>query len=293
MKDKIGCFITNNRIISDNDIEEVLKLLSVKEGQVFVQRMGINGVRLELDFFPRINPVKTSNELGFDINIFQKKIGVKKLLIADMDSTIINVECIDELADFTGVKKQVQAITNQSMQGKINFSDSLIKRVKLLKGLSFENLNECFETKVSINPGAETLVKTMNACGTATVLVSGGFTFFAEKIERMVGFERSYANDFIYEQDILTGELQKPILCGKRKLSIMKELAEKLNIDLEDVIAVGDGANDIDIIRNAGLGVSFFGKPKLLVHADMHLAYSDLTALLYFQGIKQESFVYS
>jgi phosphoserine phosphatase len=213
---------------------------------------------------------------------------LKKLLISDMDSTIIQQECIDEIADMIGVKAQVSEITERSMRGELDFSASLIKRVGLLKGLPVKALEEVWLERITIQKGAAELIDTMNKAGAFTMLVSGGFTFYTQKIAAKLGFQSHHANELIIENGLLTGEVAQPILHKAAKRDLLLQECEQRQIKLSETIAVGDGANDADMIMAAGLGVAYYAKPKLIELADSSINYTDLTSLLYFQGLAEQ-----
>ncbi|KSB88381.1 phosphoserine phosphatase [Caulobacter vibrioides] len=214
----------------------------------------------------------------------------KRLLIADMDSTIINVECLDELADFAGVKAQVSEITERAMRGELAFEGALRERVGMLKGLSTSALQTCFDERVRLNPGAETLVRTMAAHGARCALVSGGFTFFTSRVADAAGFHLNRANTLIELDAALTGEVGDPILGKEAKLAALEEETAALGLTPADALAVGDGANDLAMIEAAGLGVAYRAKPIVAAQADAKVDHADLTALLYFQGYRFEEF---
>jgi phosphoserine phosphatase len=214
----------------------------------------------------------------------------KRLLIADMDSTIINVECLDELADFAGVKAQVSEITERAMRGELAFEGALRERVGMLKGLSTSALQTCFDERVRLNPGAETLVRTMAAHGARCALVSGGFTFFTSRVADAAGFHLNRANTLIELDAALTGEVGDPILGKEAKLAALNEETAALGLTPADALAVGDGANDLAMIEAAGLGVAYRAKPIVAAQADAKVDHADLTALLYFQGYRFEEF---
>ncbi len=211
----------------------------------------------------------------------------KRLLIADMDSTIIGVECIDELADFAGLKAEVAAITEAAMKGELDFEAALVARVGLLRGLPASVLEECYDERVRLNPGARTLVATMAGLGAETALVSGGFTFFSERVAQAAGFARHQANTLLVADGHLTGEVAHPILGRRAKLAALHALAAELGVRAEAALAVGDGANDADMVRAAGLGVAYHAKPALAAVAGARIEHSDLTALLALQGIPE------
>lgn len=215
----------------------------------------------------------------------------KRLLIADMDSTIINVECIDELADFAGVKDKVSEITERAMRGEFDFEAALRERVAMLKGLPVVDLQRAYDERVRLNPGARTLVRTMTANGAKAFLVSGGFTFFTSRVAQAAGFDANRANTLIEAGDVLAGTVGMPILGREAKLAALKEEAANLGVPLSATLAVGDGANDLAMIGAAGLGVAYRAKPIVAAQADAKVDHADLTALLYFQGYAQAEFV--
>ncbi|MEZ5923957.1 MAG: phosphoserine phosphatase SerB [Hyphomicrobiaceae bacterium] len=210
----------------------------------------------------------------------------KKLLIADMDSTLIGQECIDELAEIAGRRAEVAAITERSMRGEIDFKSSLTERVGLLRGLPEKVLGRVAESRITLNPGAMALSSTMRRHGATTVIVSGGFTVFTAHVRARAGFDRDQANRLEVIDGQLTGRLIPPILDRDAKAQTLTEIASELGIEPADVIAVGDGANDIGMIRAAGLGVAYRGKPILRAAADVEIDHATLTALLYLQGYR-------
>ncbi len=215
----------------------------------------------------------------------------KRLLIADMDSTIINVECLDELADFAGVKDEVSEITERAMRGELAFEGALRERVGMLAGLSVDALQTCYDERVRLNPGARTLVATMTAHGARCALVSGGFTFFTSRVAAAAGFHLSRANTLIEADGKLTGKVGEPILGKEAKLAALREETASLGLTPADALAVGDGANDLAMIEVAGLGVAYRAKPIVAAQAHAKVDHADLTALLYFQGYKASEFV--
>ena len=214
----------------------------------------------------------------------------KRLLVADMDSTIIGCECLDELADFAGVKAAVSEITERAMRGEIGFEGALRERVAMLKGLPLIALQQCYDQRVRLNPGAETLVKTMAAHGARCVLVSGGFEFFTRRVAAAAGFHADRANRLIEAGEALTGEVGEPILGREAKLAALLEEAAALGIDPAEALAIGDGANDLAMLGAAGLGVAYRAKPLVAAEADARVEHTDLTTLLYFQGYRAEQF---
>lgn len=225
-----------------------------------------------------------------DINLVDAEHRRKRLLIADMDSTIIQQECIDELAEFAGKRAEISAITERAMRGELDFEAALTERVAMLKGLPVSVLQAAFDERIALTPGAKTLVKTMNAAGAVTALVSGGFTFFTERVGAACGFKTTQANELLAEDGALTGAVAKPILGRAAKQNALLRLAGEHKIDLADTLAVGDGANDLSMLERAGLGVAFHAKPAVADAAHARINHGDLTALLYLQGIPQADF---
>ena len=215
----------------------------------------------------------------------------KSLLLADMDSTIINVECLDELADFAGVKAEVAEITERAMRGELEFEGALRERVGMLKHLALSALQQAYDERVRLNSGARTLVRTMAANGARCVLVSGGFTFFTQRVAEAAGFHANRANTLIEADGALTGQVGEPILGREAKLAALMEEAKALGVDLSETLAIGDGANDLAMIEAAGLGVAYRAKPIVAAQADAKVDHADLTALLHFQGYRADQFV--
>jgi phosphoserine phosphatase len=213
----------------------------------------------------------------------------KRMLVADMDSTIIRQECLDEVARAAGVGPKVAAITERAMYGELQFEDALRQRIALLSGFPEAKLRDVLE-RIELMPGAKELTGTMRAYGARVVLVSGGFTFFTSAIAKRAGFDIDYGNRFIFEKGALTG-VAEPILGQNAKLEAMENEALQAGIGLGEIIAVGDGANDLAMIKAAGLGVAFRAKPIVSAEARARINHGDLTALLYLQGYREEDFV--
>jgi len=211
----------------------------------------------------------------------------KRLFVADMDSTIIGQECIDELADYAGLKDKVARITERAMQGELDFPGALRERVRLLAGLDEAALRSCLNERVHFTGGAETLVQTMRAGGASCMLVSGGFLSFAEPIARAAGFDRVRANRLVFAGGKLSGEVGDPIVDALAKRDALVEAREQLGLKAEDVLAIGDGANDKMMVEEAGLGVAFRAKPALVEVADAELRHHGLDALLWVQGVRR------
>ncbi len=208
-----------------------------------------------------------------------------------MDSTIIEQECIDEIADFAGRRAEISAITERAMLGELSFEAALTERVAMLKGLDVSVLEETYAKHISLTPGARTLVQTMNKFGAFTALVSGGFTFFTERIAEAAGFKSAQANELLVEGGVLTGKVRQPILGRAAKQNALLRLAGQDHLRMEETLAVGDGANDLSMLERAGLGVAFRAKPAVAEAAAARIQHGDLTALLYLQGIPQSEFI--
>jgi phosphoserine phosphatase len=225
--------------------------------------------------------------------VVQRAIGRrKKLLLADMDSTMIGQECIDELAEHVGMKRQVAAVTEQAMSGEIEFESALRERVALLKGLPAASIDAVIDNRIRLTPGARALVATMRRDGGYTCLVSGGFTLFTNRIAGMIGFDEHRANRLLVDADgRLTGEVAEPILGRAGKLATLIELTQQRNLTRDETLVAGDGANDIPMIEAAGLGVAYHAKPKVAASAAARIDHGDLSGLLYAQGYRHDEFV--
>ncbi|HEY5347181.1 MAG TPA: phosphoserine phosphatase SerB [Rhizomicrobium sp.] len=219
-----------------------------------------------------------------DVNVVPAANRRKKLLIADMDSTIINVECLDELADMAGLKPQIAAITERAMRGELEFESALRERVGMLKGLPLTALEKTYAERVRLNPGAKSLLATMRANGAHTLLVSGGFGYFTSRVAEAAGFHSHQGNTLLDDGIALTGEVAMPILGREAKLAALEEAVKKLNLGFDETLAVGDGANDLAMIQRSGLGVAYHAKPVVAAAASAAIDHGDLTALLYLQG---------
>jgi phosphoserine phosphatase len=216
----------------------------------------------------------------------------KRLFLADMDSTMIGQECVDELADHVGVKAYVASITERAMRGEIEFAPALRERVALLAGLPTSVVDEVISDRIRLTPGARTLVATMRQHGAYTCLVTGGFTLFAQRIAAMIGFDESRANTLeVGADDRLTGKVTEPIFGRDAKLATLIELRRRLGLAPNETLVTGDGANDLAMIEAAGLGVAYHAKPKVAQAAAARIEHGDLTALLYAQGYRREEFV--
>jgi len=234
---------------------------------------------------------KHCSNVGVDY-VLQPRAGREKLLlISDMDSTMIAQECIDEMADQLGLRGHISSITERAMRGELDFKTALRERVALLKGLSEAALQEVYSTRITLMPGARTLVQTMRARGAQCVLVSGGFTFFTTRVAHALGFHAQEANQLIVRDGLLTGEVAEPILDKDSKLASLLHHVQAHRVPLARSLAVGDGANDIPMLQAAGLGVAFHAKPVVAEAAHASIRFNDLTALLFAQGIGPKDWV--
>ena len=215
----------------------------------------------------------------------------KKMLLADMDSTMIQQECIDELAEVAGVGAMVKDITARAMNGELDFEGALIERVGLLKDLPASVIEEVLASRITLMPGGPVLLATMKAQGAYAALVSGGFTAFTSRVASTLGFDENRANTLIEANGKLTGDVGRPILGREAKVQALEEITTKLGIQEDDVLAVGDGANDLGMLQRAGSGVALHAKPNVQAQAKLRINHGDLTALLYLQGYGKEDFV--
>lgn len=243
----------------------------------FISALPPRGIQSELQAHFKAEGIKA------DICVQPAQGRRKMLLICDMDSTLIAQECIDELADFAGVKDRVSAITERAMRGEIGFDGALKERVSLLKGLDISVLERCFQERIEINAGARELCQTMMANGAATVIVSGGFTFFTQKVAQACGFQANQANILLDDGKTLTGDVAMPILGREAKLDALNARSENLG-GAKNALAIGDGANDLAMITAAGLGIAYYAKPAVAAAAHCAINYTDLRSALYFQG---------
>lgn len=230
---------------------------------------------------------------GIDVIVQLAATREKKLLVADMDSTMITIECIDELADYAGIKAQIAEVTERAMRGELDFAEALRGRVALLKGLDEAMIDRCRTERVKIMPGAKVLVRTMAARGARTILVSGGFTRFADPVGAEIGFQRVVANVLDIAEGRLAGTVANPIVDSARKQAELEQALGELTMPAALSMAVGDGANDIPMIEVAGLGVAYYAKEKTRTAANAEIRYGDLSALLYAQGIARAEWVES
>jgi len=238
----------------------------------------------------QIHDVRTiCNRAGVDIFLTHENNRRKKMILADMDSTMVGEETLDELAGYAGIKDKIAAITARAMNGELNFHDALRERVGLLKGLSAEKLEETL-AHTTINKGAKTLISTMKAHGAKAVLVSGGFTFFTGRIGEMLGFDHNHGNTLIIEDGVLTGGVGEPIQDKTSKLNFLNSYCEEFGLGANDVMSIGDGANDLPMLNAAGLGIGYYAKPSVEAELTNFIRFNDLTAALYAQGYKESEF---
>ena len=234
---------------------------------------------------------KSCQALEVDLILQRGERQRKKLLLADMDSTMIAQECIDELADVAGVGNAVKAITRRAMNGEFNFSEALLERVALLAGQPEAIIDEVISERITFVAGGNVLLATMKAHGAYAALVSGGFTVFSKKVAAHFGFDEQRANQLLIENGVLTGGVADPILGKEAKVLALEELITKLSITEAEVIAVGDGANDLGMLRRAGTGVALYAKPAVAAQCDIQINFGDLSALLYLQGYSKNTFI--
>jgi phosphoserine phosphatase len=274
--------------LADGEIARAAGLLG--EGADAPRRLSGAAAEILVGTAPPLGPLAAALP-GVDVNAVPREGRRKRLLIADMDSTIIPVECIDELADMAGVGPQVARVTERAMAGELDFEGALAARVALLEGTPVDTLERVFVERIRLNPGARALVATMAAHGAHTMLVSGGFTFFSEKVAALAGFAEHRANVLVSEGGRLTGRVAEPILGREAKRAALEEALAARGLDLRDALAVGDGANDLAMVRAAGLGVAYRAKPVLEEAATASVRHAGLEALLALQGYAEEEFV--
>ncbi|PPB79635.1 phosphoserine phosphatase [Albidovulum inexpectatum] len=222
--------------------------------------------------------------IGIDLVVQPAEGRRKRMLLADMDSTMIGQECIDELADMAGVGPRVAQITARAMNGELNFEEALLERVGLLRGLPESVISDVLRERITLTPGGRELIATMKANGGYAALVSGGFTAFTEAVARALGFDEHRANVLLAREGRLTGDVARPILGREAKVQALHDITARLGLTPDDVIAVGDGANDLGMLGLAGTGVALHAKPSVAAQCDVRINHGDLTALLYLQG---------
>jgi phosphoserine phosphatase len=252
------------------------------------------GVALDLPFDSGLGPDRVAGQLRaavdgepIDVVVQPAADRRKRLFLADMDSTMIQQECIDELADYVGLRAEVSEITERAMRGEIAFEPALRERVALLKNLPVGVVDEIIESRITLTPGGRVLVRTMRANGAYTCLVSGGFTLFTGPVAARIGFDEHRSNHLIVENEALAGTVEEPILGREAKLATLVELRLRFGLAPHETMAVGDGANDLAMLGEAGLGVAFRAKPAVAAAAHARIDHADLSALLYMQGFEQ------
>ena len=243
------------------------------------------------DFAGRADFLREIAALPLDANVVPLASRRKRLLIADMDSTMIQQECIDELGAKAGIGEHIKQITARAMRGELDFEGALRERVSLLKGLPVGIIGTILRERISFMPGGRTLIATMKAHGAHTALVSGGFTPFTARVAEALGFDENQANELIVTDGVLTGEVAHPILGQQAKLDALRRISARLGISTADALAVGDGANDLAMLGEAGMGVALHAKPQVQAEARYRVNHGDLTALLYLQGYGTREFV--
>lgn len=282
-------------IFGDDTVKQARAVLPGAAAELWLD----HGIAADIPFTPEAGAdqralaeqVRNSvNGLALDVVVQPAAHRRKKLFVADMDSTMIGQECIDELADLVGLKAHVSAITERAMRGEIAFEPALRERVALLKGLPETVVDDVIADRITLTPGAQILVETMKRHGAHTCLVSGGFSLFTQRIAEMIGFDENHANTLLIKDGKMTGEVEEPILGREAKLDTLLELARYLQVPLADTLAVGDGANDLAMIERAGLGVAYHAKPAVAAAAHARIDHGDLTALLYVQGYRRDEF---
>jgi phosphoserine phosphatase len=250
------------------------------------------GDALEVEAFPRVPELLVElKRLPIDaatVSIHNRR---KRLLVADMDSTMIHQECIDELGAVAGVGERIATITAKAMRGELNFEGALKERVALLRGLDAGIIQKVISERITLMPGGKTLIATMKAHGAYAALVSGGFTAFTSHIARELGFDEHRANTLLIENNTLTGRVAEPILGQQAKVDGLREIAKARGLEAADAVAVGDGANDLAMLAEAGLGVALHAKPHVQESSLIRINHGDLTALLYLQGYRKAQFV--
>src|SRR6478735_4517253 len=275
--------------LNDRMVDRALGLLRELDPKAAFHQWIDEGEAADLSFSGDVKAARWALDQidGLDVVVQGAELRWRRLLVADMDSTIIGQECIDELADYAGLKDKVARITERAMQGELDFSGALRERVRLLAGLDQGALSRCLNERVHVTAGAETLVQTMRAGGASCLLVSGGFLSFAEPVAKVGGFDRVRANRLVFAGGKLSGEVGDPIVDAMAKRDALIEAREQLGLEQHDVLCVGDGANDALMIAEAGLGVAFRAKPALIEVADAELRHHGLDALLWVQGVRR------
>jgi phosphoserine phosphatase len=282
----------SKRSLSESTLDEAARALQGVERRRWLDE----GVAADLFFTGDLTAKRAALEefrSGERIDVIVQPLAhrVKHLLVADMDSTLIGQECVDELADVAGVGDRVAPITERAMRGELAFAPALRERVALLQGMSETVIGDVLKKRVTLTPGARTLVQTMRANGAYVAIVSGGFRQFTRAIRDRLGADEDHANTLIIEGGVLTGCVSEPILGQDAKLDALEAITAARGLTPEDTLAVGDGANDLPMLQAAGLGVAYRAKPKVAAGAHARVEHADLTALLYAQGFARKDFV--
>jgi len=285
-KDKPGIVAGVSKALFDLNIN-IERIKMIARGDLLSMEMLVDSKGSSLDKLRRATE-KTGDEIGVDIIVQPEDISRfrKRLVVFDMDGTIVDSEIIDELAKAAGVGKRVSELTAQGMRGEIDFKESLKKRVAMLRGLS-ENTLQRIRDEMRLTHGSEELINALKSMGYKIALISGGFTYFTDALKERLGFDYAYANDLVIKNGKVTGEIKGRVIDSKRKAEIMNELAKRENISREDIIAIGDGANDQIMLKNAGLGIAFNAKEVLKKVADGSITKNNLKGLMYCLGISE------
>lgn len=270
---------------------EHVRWLSKTEGQLAIEAIITEAEQGDPRLQDLIISCKDTAASGIDWALTPLANRKKRLLICDMDSTIIAEECLDELADFAGLKAEISTITERAMAGELNFEEALTTRVGMLEGLPLNAIAQCYKDRIHLNPGAKTLVATMKANGAHCLLVSGGFTDFTARVAQAAGFDGHHANTLLNDGKALTGKVALPILGREAKLDRLNAAARAHGLTPADALAMGDGANDLAMITAAGLGLAFRAKPIVAAKAHAAIDKSDLTTALFFQGYRADEFI--
>jgi len=275
-------------------IETVYQCLNLNSTVDWLAEHEACDIFFDSDLTPEVITNKVRNALAgcrIDVVCAAVEKRRKNLLISDMDSTVINQECINEMADAMGLGSQISQITTSVIEGNIRFSDALQQRLRLMKGMDEKILQAVYEQRITLKPGARTLVQTMAKHGAFCILVSGGFSYFTSRIAARLGFHDHQSNELIFNHGKLTGEIHHPVLGSSAKLNSLMALCDEKGLSPFEVLAVGDGANDLKMIQAAGLGIAFHDSGSLCEQSNACINYGDLTSLLYIQGFRQSEFV--